>query len=378
MTNMKTLCNAIAIVFLVPGLHAARPECPMNHVVPNRTAASGVGSGWALQGAGSRAEVEARIAALVGQRRFDEALSAYDAHAATQGKPDEGILRTIAFARLHAIADTTRDPVFLSLALERLAREGDSPALEQLKRVAASASLNSRTGRATLVSLARAGDREATKDLAAALRSAPPEAKLEIIDLLKATGTAGQAGAVAGLLTDPEPRIQAAAAVAVAALGYTEAVPRLEAMFRADLPLLRMAAAVALRRLGRREANAMVGEMLAHPVPEVRLMAAEGYAPAEAKLWASSVRQLLNDPNELIRLRAAEVLASCDAPSARTALAKALESPNPLLRREAAGIVERTGLADPALGRQLLGDRDEGVAIYGAGAVLEAARRARR
>jgi len=317
----------------------------------------------------NREAVAVKVTALLGPGRFADALGAYDAYAAAANRQDTALLAEIGRADLKHIIRQPPDTPTLAAALERLARDGDGEARDALRRASAGAA--SRDAVALNVGLARLGEQDAVRRLGDLLDSAStPIARAEVIRALQDAGIRSLAPKVAALLTDGEPLVRSAAALAVGALQFADAVPRLEVIFKEDAHIVRMHAAVALKRLGRNTADVYLAQMLGNETAEVRLIAAEAYQTAKTTQWVPWVRTVLSDRNDLNRLRAAELLACCDQPAARSALSAMLKSDNPFLRGDAARILEGTGLADASMARRMLGDSLASVRLHGAGVAL--------
>jgi len=97
-------------------------------------------------------------------------------------------------------------------------------------------------------------------------------------DLAAAIGTCPVPGALADLvLSDPNPNVRAAAAKAVAALGYRDGIPALVAAL-GDEEWVRFSALEALGAMGAAEAAGEVEKLLGDPSPAVRCAAAETLA----------------------------------------------------------------------------------------------------
>jgi HEAT repeat protein len=334
----------------------------------------------AAQKPDARQAAESKISAYLVKNQRDGALAAYDAYVATVKAPDVALLASVARAELQTVARSQTDRGLLAEALERLARHGDSTARTSLKRLARVGASSTEADLAPAVSLARLGDPDAAEQLGEALATAPWEAKPKLINALKSAGARSQAPRVAALLTDPEPRVRTAAALAIGTLGYKQAIPQLQALFETDVATVKITAAVSLRRLGQSSVDEYLDALIRNGVPDVQLIAAQAYVGSKSTHWIDSLKRLRSDRNEMSRVRAAELLACCDAATARAILIEALGNENPLMRTEAARILEQTGTADARLARRMLGDEFEHVRIYGAGATmaLAAASQARK
>ena len=314
-----------------------------------------------------------QIAAALQQENYDRALAAYDSYVAASAKPDPALLVQIAKADLNRIVRLNKSQRIVTIsALERLARAGDSTAMQALTRQAAEATPMSAEDVALTSALVRLGDRAAIEKLGKLL-AASSDRRGDAIRVIQDTGARSLAPQVAQYLGDPQPQVRCAAALAVGVLQYADAIPRLQEIFTTDEQIVRLYAATALKRLGQTSANAYLLNILQTGAPEVRLIAAEAYQSAATTQWIQYVTDLLNDPNEINRLRAAEVIACCNPGMARGPLVSAVGSENPSLRADAARILETKNLADVRLARRLLGDSADAVRVYGAGAALHAA-----
>jgi HEAT repeat protein len=324
----------------------------------------------------NRETSRALIAAALQHGEKERALAVYDSYVVASGKPDAALLGQIAKADLNRIVrlNKSQGPVALS-ALERLARAGDSSALQALKRQAAEAPSMSSEDVTLTSTLVRLSDPGAMEKLGKLLAGASSDRKSEAIRVVQDAGARSLAPQVAQYLEDPLPQVRCAAALATGVLQYADAIPRLQEIFTTDEPIVRLFAATALKRLGQTSANAYLMNILHTGAPEVRLIAAEAYQSSVSTQWIQYVTDLLNDPNETHRLRAAEVIACCNQGLARGPLMSAVGSDNPSLRAEAARILEAKNLADVRIARRLLGDPVDAVSVYGAGAALRAAAR---
>lgn len=327
----------------------------------------------------TRETATAKIGAALAAKNTTEALAAYDAYVAASKRPDLELLRPIARFELDLGAQSP-DASIAAEAQEQLARAGDADTVSTMKRAVTSESTPSQQSTATLMSLARAGDREAQTRLAAALRGANdilPSLrgandilKVQIVQVLQSANARAQAPAIAALLEDPAPNVRGVAAVAVGALGYREAIPKLRAMAGSDQPSVKVFVSAALARLGETAEDPVITNLLRSEVPEMRLLAAEALQGSKNTQWMTAVKELRNDRNPVIAVRAAEVIACCDPDWSKGVLIDALTNPMGLMRMEAARALDKTGLVDARTARRMLGDNSQVVRIYGAGAAL--------
>jgi HEAT repeat protein len=356
--NQTRALRAI-LVLLLPVWSGAQTSAPRQ--APNRETAG------------------AQIDAAIQQQKYDRALAAYDTYILGTGQPDAALLAQIAKADLHRIVRRDMPPGTLAgNALERLARAGETEALQALKRQATEAAPMSPEQLTLTASLARLADQAALDRLGKLLDGIEADRKGEVIRVIQDVGSRSLAVRIAQYLAAPQPQVRCAAALAVGVLQYVDAIPTLQQLFKSDVGIVRLFAATALKRLGQTSADAYLMDILRTGAPEVRLIAAEGYQSSPTNQWVAYVSDLLSDRNEINRLRAAEVIACCDESRARGPLMTALDSDNPSLRGEAARILETKNLADLRVARRLLGDPADAVRVYGAGAALHAATSPRR
>jgi hypothetical protein len=314
------------------------------------------------------------IDAAVRAGQFQVALQAYDERVKATGKPDRATLAVIARGMLRDRAARRRDEPSESVpALERLARSGDTDALETLRALARKTQGFSADPLAPLLALSRLGDAGVQAQLGERLVTAPAEQRVAMLEAIEAARAIGAGERIASFLQDGTPGVRAAAARAAGTLRYTKAIPSLERMLRDDAGVVRMFAAVALKRLGQTDGDALVSTMLQSSVPEDRLMAAAAFEQAPSGPWLGPVKDLLNDRNSIYRVRAARMLACCDRPAAKLALESAVAEQNPAVRAEAAEALEETRLMQLVLARRLLADPSPAIYVPAAGGILDAA-----
>jgi HEAT repeat protein len=309
------------------------------------------------------------IEILLDQSKRDAALAAYDRYVSARRSPDRVLLSLIATNELRRVA-AAPEPEIAIPALERLAQTGDVASRQALVDRATRQPI-SLESLGLMTSLSRLGDARAQASIGQLLLSVPLDQRRTVLEAIRDGKARTQAQAVADLLSDLDPLVRLAAAQTLGVLLEPKTIPQLEATLASDpVPSVKLFAAVALKRLGRPSGDELAARLLASDVPEMRLLGGQAYAFSKTRQWTSRILELGAGRNEMHHVQAAEVLACCDAPGARTLLAGALRSPNPLLRREAARVLETTQVADMALARTLLGDPDETVRVYGAGALL--------
>lgn len=320
----------------------------------------------------------ARIDAAVKAGDMKAALRSYDDYVKNLGHPDLPALGVIATAMLRATAGERADASPQSVpALERLARNGDTAALDRLKALAKGAQGFTAPELAPIAALSRLGDAAAQAQLAARLDAAPWSQRVAVIQAIEAAHAAAAGERVAAYLRDAEAGVRSAAARAVGTLGYAKAIPQLEQMLRDDVGAVKLFAAVGLARLGQHGGDAYLASMLSGSVPEIRLIVAGAYENAAPGPWLEQVKPLLADSNPQARVQAARIVACCDRAAAKRVLVDALSSSTPALRAEAADALEGKGLMDARLARTLLADPSPAIFVPAAGAVLTEARAAR-
>ncbi len=320
----------------------------------------------------NREAADLKVAVLLRKQQYEEALAAYDNYARLARHADVALLAPIAKAELTRLcqAQMSDDGALAAAAYERLARAGDAEATRVLKGLAARLASASPDRLAPVVSLARLGDGDAARTLAAGLRSAAAEAKRQIIKLLKEAQARSEAPALIPLLSDSDPGVRAAAAAALGALDCVAALPALRPLLHDPAPIVRPFAVVSMKRLGDTSVDSQVAAMLRSDIPDVRLIAAEAYQQSKSTQWVQWIKPLLDERNDVTRLRAAEALVAGDPGTARLALLGALQSENFMVRNEASRIVDEKKLADAALARRLLSDASPWVRVRAAGIVL--------
>ena len=316
------------------------------------------------------------VSTYLEQSRIAEALAGYDAYVAARKRPDGPLLATIGRADLKRVWQAgPNQPMLMANVLERLARDGDTAALNALRQRSSANRLVTPEDLAPTISLARLKDAEGIAKLNQLLAAPTPEERAQVIQAIASADARSLTPAVIAQLGDASPMVRTAAVVALGNLQAKSAIPQLQGIFENDVPAVKMFAAVALKRLGQTTADTFLAGLLNGQIAELRVIAAGAYvspsAVARGPAWDKAVRELLSSPNEQHRLQAAEMLACCDAVAARTALRSALSSPNPLLRAGAAKIFEaRPELGDLTIARSILGDALDPVRFYGAGLAM--------
>ena len=327
------------------------------------------------------AAVRFHIDTLLAQSHFDDSLIAYDAYVKARQRPDAVALAAIGRSDLKHTAQVRSDkPATMALALERLARDGDTGALQTLRQMAAGAPSSSLQDLTPVISLSRLNDSEAQAALGRMLAQAPSEKKPLIIQAMQEGNARSQGPAIRAAFGDSDQNVRNRAALALGSLQVREAMPDLQAAVDSAGEkdgATKMFAAIALKQLGQSNVDKFVESLLDSPIPQIRVYAARAYLFSTTKTpqWDKAVRALMSGADEQQRLDAAEMLACCDMPAARSLLNSALASPNPIVRQTAGKIFEsRKDLADLIVARRLLGDSLDGVRLYGAGIALTLAK----
>ncbi len=403
---MKIACRYlfVAAMFLSPILASA--QTPPRDKAPAASASSGnqdvaaIATGWTALAQG-RVDDAVRAADLVLARRMSdhravdlkiEALSSnqpvrgldvYEGWLTRTRTEDLFLLIPVAKGTLEQIAQGS-DTALRLLALERLARAGDSQAAARMTE------LNKAASGVNDAQLALEGDTQAATRLTNEKTAATVPPQL----LAKALPQAGAAAVpmLRALLKHPAAPVRMDAAIGLGKIGAAEAIPDLKALM-AD-PEVRSYAAVALVRLGDTEAEPLVQEMLQSSVSDMRVLGAQAYEGKGPGPWVAALMPALQDPNGLTRIRAAELLAPVAPESARPVLLEAANDPNPVVRADVLRVMERTerlssSSVDPAdpsttttVGnptdlptlRRLLRDPDATIRLHAAGTLLALAK----
>jgi hypothetical protein len=318
-----------------------------------------------------RADVEtvARLALKSGDAK--PALDAYDRYHASVKAHDAALLSLVARAVLASIAADQSSPARL-LALERLARAGDTGARGTLEGLAGGANTLMPQGAEADFVLARLGDGPAAERVVTRLEDDTIRDKSGLVDALVAARARRTAFALVALLSDENPFNRMAAARGLASLGSKEHAPALrDALARETEGPVKPMLAVALKSVGSPEADARIAQFERSPVADVRLMALEAYYNARDPRWTALARQLLKTGTEGARLRAAELLGDGDD-TARREILKAAASTNLPTREIGARLLEATGSRDSEALAPLLKDPSPVARVYAAGALLAA------
>ena len=301
------------------------------------------------------------------------AYALYDTFVQTTGTPAADLLKPIAVKELQTVAAAAEhDPRLRAEAFERLARNGDMGAAGSLRQEGGSGS-----GRLALLAdtaLSRLGDEGAMRRIAAAVSSPDNVAKTAEAEAVTRAGQASLAPLLVPLLKHWDPYTRTAAVHGLAALGYKDAIEPMRALLSDSYIEVRTKTALALARLGDSAGRDVVSAMLRSPVPDVRLIALEADPSIAGGQRSSIIRSVLTDRDPLNRVRAAEMLARDDPDEARAALIALTRNADSMPRREAARVLELLEPIDLDLSRRLMADTEPWVRMYGAGAVLKAAR----
>jgi HEAT repeat protein len=322
----------------------AEPEVPRSSVSPADAAV--LAEGWALFAKGDLAnagrhadDVLSRAprsvsalslavdAALAGGGS-GTGLSRYEQWLGSRPTEEPAILRAIARALLIEAASDERNPTARGVALDALARAGETAMLDaELRRKAYAG------GAAETRALAAGGDKPALQMLIAQLSL--PGNKLGLIESIAATKEPAAVRPLVNLLHDPVIETRVAAIDALGAIGDPSAVPPLQAAFRDPSGYVRLHAASALFRLGDATGIKMLQDLAQAPAAKDRVFAAKALATQPDGAWMSLVRGLIGNPDPDIRLDAATLLAKQDPDSARPVLQQLARDTNPAVRDQA-------------------------------------------
>jgi HEAT repeat protein len=211
---------------------------------------------------------------------------------------------------------------------------------------------------------------DATAMLLDAVRDDDADVRAIAIASLGRHGSSRDLPAVAPCLDDPDPRVRAAAVLAIGALSEdpTAAVARTT---RDPDPVVRArAAGVVARRAPHDEATALLLTLAADPHAEVRLAAYEGmFGAGDARVTDAELRGL-SDPDPRVRAAAARaldvtpdvtgrLLAALSDPAAREGALVALETHRP------PGVQEQVGGAAVAMAEHAVERRAQAAAFAG-------------
>ena len=318
-----------------------------------------------------RAEVESVVSLAMQSGDAKPALDSYDRYVASVKTHDAALLASVSRAVLSSIAADRSSPARL-LALERLARSGDTRARETLGELAGGANTSMPQGTEADFALARLGDGPAVGRIIGRLEDETIRDKSGLVDALIDARARRASYALVALLGDENPFNRMAAARGLASLGSkADAAALGEALARETEGPVKPMLAVALTSVGSAAADARMAQFEASPVADVRLMAVEAHYHARNPRWTALARQLLKTGTEGARLRAAELLGDGDE-GARREILKAAASQNLPTREIGARLLEATGSRDFAVLAPMLKDASPVTRTYAAGALLSA------
>jgi HEAT repeat protein len=258
-----------------------------------------------------------------------------------------------------------------TLALERLARDGNEEAGRALTTLARERRLPAAT--AALLRLGDASQIGIAKQFLADPALNDPGELFSALEGMKATDAAP---VLVPWLSAPEDDIAARAALTLGRLHYRPAADELRKIMADTNPLRRPAAAAALWRIGQRDVLPALEQFLTNFLAEVRLAAAAAWAPETDGAWRAAITPLLLDPNPTRRIAAARLITLLDPGAVRRAMGQDMRSlDDPQLRSEAASIFEAVATAaDTSTLAEALEDSDAAVQVYAAGAILRITR----
>lgn len=321
---------------------------------------------------GNREAVALRITALIADKQLRRASVEYDRYRAAVGAEDAQLLSTLARAELWALSGSDTGLQLRTLALERLARDGDVKALQALRAAATSERATVAERLNADISLARLGEENATDRLLKLAAVPEVHDRTPIVEALEAAGSRSAQPWILQALNDGNPLTRAAAARALGSLKAYETTARLREMLKDSVFLVRLSAAISLKRLGDTSADSLLDGWLQSDLTDVRLMAAEAYSDGLTREWAKALTPVLQSSNEMGRLKAAELLRRQESARSRSIVVEAVRSPNPAVRNEASRLLESTTPYDLQLLRELLDDESPWVRLRAAGALLSA------
>lgn len=148
----------------------------------------------------------------------------------------------------------------------------------------------------------------AERELAAAASAADAVIRAHAVEATReALGSGGRAGILKSL-SDPEPMVQFAGAMAAGEMRLAEARPLLQKLVNSKNPHVQVGAIFALHRLGDVRYSAGLEEALKSPTPEVRANAAFALGRLGEKSAVRILRPAMKDNSVEVRLQAAEAL----------------------------------------------------------------------
>jgi HEAT repeat protein len=395
-SRQAALRTAGSIVFVAVGSLMSAPMALAQKPAPRppavREGTAELAKGWMALATGRATDAErASDAVLKTSPRSHEALalkirarllgrnvaSALDAYEAwlpqVREREDVFLLESIALGVAETLVSNA-DPNVKSRALELLAAAGDDRARAELATLASAKAGAFRSNRA----LARLGDADAVRRIAAEIKGGAGRDVSEQIDALRDGGVKTAAGTIASALDPARPLpTKMAAARALGELGDSNAIPALRNALKDPDPPVRVMAAAALARLGDDAGLEIVRKFENSPVGDLRLLAVEASAAGNPTgPWVAVASGVLKDPDPLVRLQAAELLLqhAADPGNAREVLFSALGDTNPAMRTAAVRSLERIPAVameqDLVTLRKLLRDPSPAVQLEAAAGLL--------
>ncbi len=323
---MKTILLAMALASCSLQLTISMRKAPVNRAIARRNRrtprppnadVSTLARGWTALEAGQFANAARAADVILRRRPWDRAaltlkitamsyatpldgLDAYEQWIAAKHKDDPGLLEPVAIAVLQEIAKGS-DHTHRQAALTALATAQVAGAREALDATLATHP-QSQTDVAADGDAASHGDAAALARLNAAAAN-PAGASVDLVRALEQIGSSGEAGLVM-LINGGTPPVRAAAIRALGNSKSDRALSVLQPFFDGMDPATRIPATIALAQLGDTRALARVDQMLATNVPQVQLEAAEAWGGRPGP-WVEVVRPLLDHTDGFIRLDAA-------------------------------------------------------------------------
>ncbi len=282
----------------------------------------------------SGAALQLALEAQLARNGAPAALAQYERWLGARTIEEPAALRRVANAMLREATTSKSDPAARIEALRALADDGDTPAADELARVAA------RGQGADARAMVSTGDERAVDTLLVELNTGVGN-PTRTIDALGASGSTRAIAPLVERLRDPRQEVRGAVVDALGKLGDAE-TSALVAPLLSDTSLhVRVKAAGALLRLGDYSGLPILQELVASPSPAMRLDAAEALASRPDSAWLGLVTELARDPDPEIRAAAGRLLAPHDPEMARGVLGSLTSDESPAIRELASrGLAE--------------------------------------
>lgn len=359
------------------------PEAPT--ATPEQLEAAGLANGWLLLARGRTADAATAAAALLAKypRSAASLTFAVEAEIARGGWvagldqyerwlggrfEQVVVVRRVARALLREISEQPQNPTARLESLKALAEDGDSLAIDTLRKAAGTG------GYPEARALAAQGDAGGVGILIAGMNAGALD-NLEAIRALGSSRSALAAPALLAQLDSPKPEVRGAAADALGHIGGQDVVSRLQAVLRDESTgYVRGRAAAALYRLGDDSGVAILRNLATAASSIGRLVAAEALSPRPDSSWGPLVESLLTADEPDVKLAAANLYLRVDPGRARDVLEELSRSPNAAIREQAGLALGAASANDvPAL-RRLLRSADRLTRVGAARAILALSR----